>query len=278
MDLVIVLLAVPVGLLVGGFVTMLVDRIPDRTPLSVRSRCPHCGHQLGRIETTPVVSWFVRRGRCRHCGDAITPAYPVVELASMGLVVLVAIRFGWDWTILPPLVMVVSLLALSVIDIYVYRLPDRLVFPALLLSAVGMVVAAVAIDRPGALLRALAGLALYGGILLVLHLVSPRGMGFGDVKLSLLLGLHLGWVAGTTWIGWVSVFRLVFYALLLGCLIGVIGGLLLAVTRRVVGTEVLADPEAVAGQPTRLLSHSMPFGPALAAGTVIVVLLAENFA
>jgi leader peptidase (prepilin peptidase)/N-methyltransferase len=276
MDLLVILLAVPIGLVVGGFVTMLVDRIPDRTPLTVGSRCPFCEHPLAPSDVVPVLSWVRQKGVCRQCGERITPAYPVVELTAMGLWVLAAAIYGWDWTLLPPLVLVTSALALSVIDMYVYRLPDRLVFPSLGISLVTMVVAGIGIDRPSAITKALGGMALYGGFLFLMHLISPRGMGFGDVKLALLLGLHLGWAAGSIWIGWTPVFRLVFYALLLSCLVGGLGGVLIALLRRRLSRDVLPDPEAVEGQPTRLLAQSMPFGPALAAGTVVVVLFADS--
>jgi leader peptidase (prepilin peptidase)/N-methyltransferase len=255
---------------------MLVDRIPDKTPLTVGSRCPFCEHLLAPSETVPVLSWVRQKGRCRHCDDRITAAYPFVEVATMGLWVASAARYGWEWTLLPPLVLVTSTLALSVIDMYVYRLPDRLVFPALGLSLATVVVAGFGIDHPSAITKALGGMALYGGFLFLMHLISPRGMGFGDVKLALLLGLHLGWAAGSVWVGWTPVFRLVFYALLLSCLVGGIGGLLIAILRRRLSRDVLPDPEADDGQPKRLLAQSMPFGPALAAGTVVVVFFAEN--
>lgn len=276
MDLLVILLAIPIGLVAGGFVTMLVDRIPDKTPLTVRSRCPFCDHPLGRADTIPVLSWVRLGGRCRHCGDRITPAYPVVEILTMALWVAVAVDHGWEWTLLPPLVLVTSAVALSAIDMYVYRLPDRLVFPSLGLSLLVMVVAGLGIDRPSAITKALGGMALYGGFLLLMHLISPRGMGFGDVKLALLLGLHLGWAAGSVWVGWTPVFRLVFYALLLSCLLGGLGGVLIAILRRRLSRDLLPDPEAGdAGQPTRLLAQSMPFGPALAAGTVVAVFFAD---
>ena len=278
MDLLVILLAIPIGLVAGGFVTMLVDRIPDKAPLTLGSRCPFCEHPLGLHEMVPVVSWLAQRGRCRHCDDKITPAYPVVELVTMALWVAAAAQFGWNWTLLPPLVLVTALTALSVIDMFVYRLPDRLVFPSLVLSAIAIVIAALGLDRPSAIGKAAGGMAIYGGFLLVLHLISPKGMGFGDVKLALLLGLHLGWAAGSVFIPWVSVFRAVFYALLVSCLIGGIGGLLIAILRRRLKRDVMPDPEAEeAGQPRRLLSQSMPFGPALAVGTLIVVFFVESF-
>jgi leader peptidase (prepilin peptidase)/N-methyltransferase len=277
MDLLAILLAAPIGLVVGGFVTMLVDRIPDTTPLTAGSRCPFCEHPLSVAETIPVVSWVRQRGACRHCDARITPAYPIVELATMGLWVAVAANYGWEWTLFPPLVLVTATTALSVIDMYVYRLPDRLVFPSILLSLMTMVAAGFAIDHPSSITKALGGMALYGGFLLLMHLISPRGMGFGDVKLALLLGLHLGWAAGSVWEGWTPVFRLVFYALLLSSLMGGVGGLFLAILRRRMPREVMPDPEADDGQPARLLAQSMPFGPALAAGTVLVVYFADGF-
>lgn len=272
-----VVAAVPLGLVVGGFLTMVVDRVPDRTPLGWRSRCPRCEHPLGVAEVVPVASWLVLRGRCAHCGGRITPAYPVVELVTAAAFVLVAARFGAEWVVIPPLVLVAALVALSTVDLYVYRLPDRITFPAIGLSLVAMVGVSLAVDLPGAIPRALVGALGYFAILLLAHLVSPRGMGFGDVKLALLLGLHLGWVAGVTYLGWSPVIRLVFYALLLGCLIGVGGGLAVAVARRGGRREVLVDPEMGDGQPARVLAQSFPFGPALAAGTVVVVLFSDAF-
>ncbi len=276
MDILIIFLAIPAGLLAGGFVTMLVDRIPDKTPLTWYSRCPHCEHQLSMLDSLPLLSWLMRRGRCRHCDEAVAAAYPMVELVTAALVVLVVARFGVEWEVVPPLVLVVALVALSVIDIYVYRLPDRIVFPALGLSAATMVIVAFAIDRPGALGRAAAGSIGYFVLLFIAHLVSPRGMGFGDVKLALLLGLHLGWVAGSTYVGWSPVIRMVFYALLIGCVLGVVGGVSIGVLRRRFGRAVVADPEADDGQPRRLLANSFPFGPALAAGAMITVLFSET--
>ncbi len=271
MNVALVAIALSLGLVAGGFVTMLVDRVPDKTRLSLASRCPYCEHRLGWTEVVPVVSWFGHRGRCRHCDHAITPAYPAVEIVTGALFVVVAVKFGANWVVIPPLVLVTSIMALSVIDLYVYRLPDLITFPAIGISFVSMVVVAFAIDRPIAIGRALTGALAYFTLLLMAHLVSPRGMGFGDVKLSLLLGLHIGWVSGSTYLGWTPVVRLVFISLLIASVLGVTGGITVAMVRKS-GVDALADPEAVDGQPTRVLAQSIPFGPALAAGAVIAVL------
>lgn len=276
MDVALIIAAVPVGLVVGGFVTMLVDRIPDATPLTARSRCPFCEHELRWLDIVPVVSWFTLRRRCRHCDQPITFAYPLVELATAAVFVAIALRFGAEWVVIPPLVLATALIALSVIDIYVYRLPDRVLFPSLLISLVAIVGVAFAIDRPSAIGRAVVGMVGYFLVLFVAHLVSPRGMGFGDVKLALLLGLHLGWIAGSSHVGWSPVLQLILYALLLGSLLGVVGGVSVAVLRRFFDRDVVADPEAVEGQPSRLLAHSFPFGPALATGAMVAVLFSDT--
>ena len=268
--------AIPVGLVVGGFVTMVVDRAPDRTALSLRSRCPHCETRLGVVDTIPVVSWFTLGRRCRHCSVPITVAYPVVEVITALLFVLVVVRFDDDWVVIPPLILVTSLMALSVIDLYVYRLPDIVMGPSIAVSLVAIVAVSLAVGREGAIVRSIVGGLLYFGILLIAHLISPRGMGFGDVKLAMLLGLHLGWVAGTFYVGWSPVLRLVVYALVLGSIIGVVVGLLVAVLRRTSGSRVLPDPEARGDQPRRLLGQSFPFGPALAAGTTYAVLFSDT--
>lgn len=275
MDIALIIAAVPLGLVVGGFVTVLIDRIPDAAPLSLRSRCPFCEHELGWSEVVPVISWFAARRRCRHCDHPITIAYPVVELLTAAVFLLVVLRFGAEWTVIPPLILATALIALSMIDVYVYRLPDRLVFPALGVSIVAIVAVAFAIDRPSAIGRAIAGMVGYFLILFIAHIISPKGMGFGDVKLSLLLGLHLGWIAGSTYLGWSPVTRLVVYALLIGSVLGVVGGLTVAALRRGDG-EVLVDPEATDGQPARLLAQSFPFGPALAAGAMVAVLFSDT--
>jgi leader peptidase (prepilin peptidase)/N-methyltransferase len=276
-----VIFAIPLGLIAGGFATMLVDRIPDDTPLRLRSRCPGCEHELGWADTIPVLGWLRLRGRCRHCGARITPAYPAVEVVTAALFALVALRYDQtEWLILVPLVLVVALVALSTIDFYVYRLPDRIVFPALAISFVFMaVLAVVEVDRPSALVRAGVGAFGYCAFLLILHLVNPKGMGFGDVKLALLLGLHTGWVGGVFYGTWTSVIRLTFWAMFLGVLAGTILGLVLVFVRRFVDRNALPDPEAELdddGRPTASLRKmAVPFGPGLAIGTVIVVLFPQ---
>ena len=264
------------GLIAGGVVTMLAERIARSEALSFRFRCGSCQARLAYYEIIPLLSWLVLRGRCRHCSDRITLMYPTVELATSALWVAVALRFGWDWRLLPPLVLVVALMALSLVDLYSYRLPDRLVLVALGMSLVAVLLGALGSGDRSVFGYAIMGMFVYFGFLLVVHLISPRGLGFGDVKLSLLLGLNLGWAAGITHGDWVLVVGLVVWAQLLASIIGLAGGLALGFARRKLNRDVLPDPRAEGKQPTRLLAQSFPFGPALAGATMTVVLFAES--
>ncbi|MCQ3806190.1 MAG: prepilin peptidase [Acidimicrobiaceae bacterium] len=277
-----VILAACGGLIVGGAVTMLAERTVRGEPLSFRSRCGSCEARLGILETIPLLSWCWLSGRCRYCAERISLMHPGVEAASAGLWVAVVLRFGWGWQSLAPLVAVGALIALSVVDLHSYRLPDRLVFWSLGLSVAALLPGAAAAGDLRAVRCAIMGMFGYFGLLLAVHLISPKGLGFGDVKLALLLGLHLGWAAAVAGPGresaadWLPVARLVFWAQLLASMLGLLGGLSLGLLRRRLNRDVLGDPQADPSRPTRLLESSFPFGPALACGAMTVVLFAES--
>src|SRR5437588_1094258 len=88
------------GLVVGSFLNVVIYRVPRKeSVVRPRSRCPRCGTQLADRDNVPVVSWVLLRGRCRTCGEPISPRYPLVELATAALFVAVALRFGPDWAV-----------------------------------------------------------------------------------------------------------------------------------------------------------------------------------
>ncbi|MBK9178378.1 MAG: prepilin peptidase [Acidimicrobiales bacterium] len=158
-------------------------------------------------------------------------------------------RFGPEPELLAYLFLFAVLVAVSAIDLEQHRIPNRIVFPALAVSVPAVVVVSIARDVPGAIRWALVGAVVYAGVLLVFHLVSPAGIGFGDVKLGLVLGLYLGWLD----------LYLVLVGLALGALVGA-----------AVGLGILAAVGWRQGRRT-----GFPFGPALAAGTVIAVLFSQ---
>lgn len=185
-------------------------------------------------------------------------------------------RFGVGWEALPPLVAATSLVLLSVIDLRCYRLPDAVTLPSLAASIVAVAAASLGLGRPGAIVSALIVGAGYGAVMWAAHELRPRGLGFGDVKIAPLLGVHLGWVAGALHSGWSPVLGLAAQALLVSCVIGLAMGLGLAFLRRR-GYRALEDPSH--GSPNAgkrsLLKTGFPFGPPLAVGTMAALLFSE---
>ncbi|MGH8998554.1 MAG: prepilin peptidase, partial [Acidimicrobiia bacterium] len=147
-------LAAVLGLAVGTFVDVVISRVPAKQPLVLwRRRCPDC----------------VRRRW--------------VEVACAGLFAAAAARFGWSWALPGYLVLFAALLAISVIDLEHYIVPDRINVPLMTVAVPLLGLAAVGEGEPGAFVRALlAGVGSFG-FLFALNIVNPRGMGMGDVKL-----------------------------------------------------------------------------------------------
>ena len=132
-----------------------------------------------------------------------------------------AARFEDSWALPAYLVLATALVALSVIDLELYILPNRIVYPLALAMIVLLTLAAVGDDDFDAIVRGLLAGVVAFTIFFVLHMISPRSMGFGDVKLAFVLGLSLGWL------GWGEVLL----GLFLGFLYGAVIGLVLIATR-----------------------------------------------
>jgi prepilin signal peptidase PulO-like enzyme (type II secretory pathway) len=172
-----------------------------------------------------------------------------------------------------PLILVVAGVALSVTDLTAYRLPDRLVFPTFWLSLVAMTVLSILeLERPEALLGAVGSAAGYSLFLFVFHFLKPTALGFGDVKLALVLGLHTGWV-GTAFFGDLrTACRLTFGALLAGMFIFLAFSLVVTALRHVVSADILPDPLDDPDDVTPLHRAAVPLGPGLIVGAWMVVL------
>ena len=233
------------GLMIGSFLNVVIWRLP-RGESIVRppSHCPHCDTEIKPYDNIPVLSWVLLRGRCRTCGAGISARYPLVELTCAALWVAMVLRFGESWALPAYLVLVSALLALSLIDFDTFLLPNKIVYPLGVAMVVLFGLAGLLDDAGGDYGRALLGGLAAFAFFLTVHLIAPRGMGFGDVKLSFSLGVALGWISWGT----------VFLGLFLGFLLGAVIGVLLIATK------------------VRSRRDHVPFGPFLAVGTVLAIL------
>lgn len=237
------------GLSIGSFVNVLVYRLPRRISLvKPPSSCPSCGKRLGVLELIPLLGYLALRGRCLQCRVPISPRYPLVELGTALLFAAVYSAFGFTLAGLGYLLLLTLLLTISLIDLDHRLIPNTLVGAGLIAGLLLQLPALFKLwfDLPAWLMPArpildtLAGLALGGGLLLLIILFSRGGMGAGDMKLMALIGFYVG-LRGTALV------------MMFGFTLGAVTGLLLMVSRR------LTRKDAV------------PFGPFLSLAALIQI-------
>lgn len=240
MTALLVIIAAVYGLLIGSFLNAWAWRLAHHESITRgRSHCPACGHQIRAYDNIPVVSWLLLRGRCRDCGAPISRRYPAGEALTAALYVAVVLMDGLDWVLIPHLLFVSALILVSQVDLEIRILPDVIVLPA---AAVGLPLMILTGDGPwwewpAAGLGAAAFLFLISEVYYRVRHVE--GMGFGDVKLALCMGVYLG--------------AAVVPALFIGFLSGAVIGVILVAVRKGDGKTAI------------------PFGPFLAAGAVVAL-------
>jgi leader peptidase (prepilin peptidase) / N-methyltransferase len=250
-------LVVVFGLLIGSFLTVVVDRVPrggniNRPP----SACGNCGLRLGPLDLVPVLSWLVLRGKCRRCRNPIGVEPIVIELANVAIWVVFALKFRDLVEVVPAFLIFGSVLvAQTWIDVREQRLPREITFAGLILGGIALAVAAVLIEQPERIWMAALGagiaLILIGGIYVGSNAYYGKDVafGFGDVILAPLLGLYLGWLNP----------GIVAPGLFFGFILGTLGAIPALLAKK-------ADTK----------TH-LPFGPFLAAGAVVAVFVGQHF-
>jgi len=216
--------ALVLGLLVGSFLNVVIYRLPkmmerdwqeqcrefltndgdiaslpenDSKPQPFNlmvpvSRCPHCGHKIKPWENIPVVSYLFLRGKCSNCKAKISIRYPIIELVTGVLSVAVIYYVGVNWSGLAALVFTWSLIALTMIDVDTYLLPDDITLPLLWLGLIANSFGTFT-DLPSALWGAIAGYVALWSVYKLFKLVTGKeGMGYGDFKLLAALGAWMG--------------------------------------------------------------------------------------
>lgn len=239
------------GLLVGSFLTVVSARVPaGLSVVAPRSRCPVCSAPIRAIDNVPVLSYVMRRGRCRSCRSPISARYPATELATAVLFGLVTARVPTMWAAPAYCAFAAGLVALTVIDFEHRRLPTPVILATAAVGVPLLVVASLGTHDLQAVVRAAVGAAVAFAVFALLFFAVPRGMGFGDVRLSGLCGAFLGWLG----------YRIE----AVGFFVGFIAAGLLAVGL------------LLAGRAKR--KTAVPFGPFLALGALVAVVAGQAIA
>lgn len=263
------------GLCFGSFVNALVWRIHEQEhlqekrklskadkarmqKLSVikgRSMCMSCGHELSATDLIPVVSWLWLRGKCRYCKARI-PDTPVAELLVPALLVVSYLYWPWQlgesmqWAVFVLWgICIVGFVALALYDLRWYLLPDRIVFPLIVVALAFRTMLALqsTSGQLSVFLGGIWGIALLAGLFYALFVVSnEQWIGGGDVKLALVLGLLAG---------------------------GSLESLLLLFIASTSGSLAVV-PLLLRGKPVH--SAKIPFGPFLILATIVTVLFSQT--
>ncbi|MDP2910421.1 MAG: prepilin peptidase [bacterium] len=247
------------GLAIGSFLNCVIYRLEKKQSfLKGRSYCPHCRHILSWQDLIPVFSFLILRGKCRYCQKKISWQYPLAELATGILFILIfnflIFNFVNNFLIFKFLFWILIscfLIIIFVYDLKHYIIPDKVIYPAILLT-LGFRICdfignwELGIGNLGAISNYF-GAALGGAMFFLMIVLISRGkwMGVGDIKLAFLIGLLLGWPN-------------TLLALFLAFLIGAIIGLGLIILKK------------------KTIKSELPFGPFLILGIYIALFFGEK--
>lgn len=226
-----------IGLCVGSFLNVVQLRLEKGESFAKgRSHCPKCRHQLSWLDLVPVLSFIFLRGKCRYCSEKISWQYPAVEiLTALAFLGIFNFQFPISNTIFLFYV-VSSLIVIFIYDLKHYLIPDKVLFPVIVITFLYQ-----AIFHTAMLGNYVLASAIGTGFFLAIFLVSRgRWMGFGDVKLAILLGLLLG-------------FPNILVGLFLSFFFGAILGVILLFLKK------------------RGLKSEIPFAPFLIIGTLVAM-------
>jgi leader peptidase (prepilin peptidase)/N-methyltransferase len=227
------------GAILGSFANVVIYRLPkNESVVRPRSHCQNCKKPVAWYDNIPILSWFILRGRCRHCHQSFSFRYPFVELLMGSLFAVAFYYFGFSWNFTEALVFLFPLVICVFIDFDHMILPDELTLSGIVIGLVGSL-----LNPDRAFLDAFLGVLMGGGFLWALaylYFVFTKndGMGGGDIKLLAWIGAVLGWEA-------------IPFVILISAITGSVVGLLFAIKSK------------------EGLKTAIPFGPYLALGGVL---------
>ena len=232
-----------IGLAVGSFLNVIIYRLPNnKSIVKPRSKCTGCNTQITWYDNIPVISYIILLGKCRNCKDPISIRYPLIELICGLMTIMLLSIYGPSYEFIVIVLLCYMLIAITFIDIDHFIIPNGFIIFGFIISIVAHSLKLL----PITILEGLYGLFAFGGTLFIMGLIGTwafkkEALGFGDVKLGLVLGSFLG-------------VELSLLALFLSFIFAAIMSIILLLAK-----EVGED-------------HMIPFGPSISAGTLLTIL------
>ncbi|MCE5211935.1 MAG: prepilin peptidase [Deltaproteobacteria bacterium] len=235
------------GAAIGSFLNVCIFRIPaEESIIRPASRCPSCLQPIRFYDNIPILSFLLLRARCRDCGAKISWRYPLVELITGLLALLLFIKFGLTLDFLVYFAFTAVLITISFIDLDHQIIPDILSLPGI---PIFFLLAVFVVKVPW--MEAAIGLLIGGGVLFAIaflyeFITKREGMGGGDIKLLGMIGGFLGW-------------KSLIFILLVSSVLGAIVGISVMVIKK------------------QDMKYAVPFGPFLSAAAVAYLFWGDAF-
>lgn len=235
------------GAAIGSFLNVCIRRIPAGESLVLpASHCPQCNYSIRFYDNIPIISYVWLQGKCRNCRKGISLQYPLVELLTALMALLLFWKFGLTLKLLFSFMFTCSLIVITFVDFEHQIIPDIITLPGIPIFFL-MAVFAMGISWWDAVL----GLLIGGGILYAIALGyelirKAEGMGGGDIKLLAMIGAFFGW-------------KSLFFILFVGSFLGAIVGLAVILSK---GKD---------------MKYAVPFGPFLSLAAISYIFWGDNF-
>jgi len=234
------------GLIVGSFCNVCIYRIPkNESIIYPASHCPKCRTTIKPVDNIPLLSYILLKGRCRNCGSKISIQYPVVELLTGMIYLIIYLIYGLSIQSLIYIILSSALIIIAFIDLNEQIVPDVISLPGI---GVGLILSFFVPYL--SFINSALGVVVGGGIILIIALVGSmifkkEAMGGGDIKLAAMIGAFLGW-------------RYTIISLFLGFFLGALAGIFLILSK------------------IKSKEDMVPFGPFIALGSLITLLWGEK--
>src|SRR5680860_1649963 len=241
-----VILIFMLGLIVGSFSNVCIYRIPKNESIVYpASHCPKCSSKIKPYDNIPLLSYILLKGRCRNCKSKISIRYPIVELVTGLIYLIIYLIYGLSVQTLIYILLSSALIIIAFIDLDEEIVPDVISVPGIVIGFI------ISFFVPYiSFINSALGIVVGGGIILIIGLAGSvifkkEAMGGGDVKLAAMIGAFLGW-------------RYIIISLFLGFFLGALAGIILILSKIKKREDVI------------------PFGPFIVLGSFITLFWGEK--